>query len=115
MKPLDVIPRLPAVLLVLFLVAAPAHAQSYPVKPIQIVINVASGVPDLISRMLGETMAKQLGQPFVVVGKVGAGGTLAAAYVKSQPPDGYTIWCADTGTWGVNPALQPGTYDPVKD
>ncbi len=72
--------------------AAPAQAQSYPVKPITLVIPFAAGGPsDTIGRLVGAKMSEKLGQTIVVENIAGAGGTVAASRVAKLPADGYTL------------------------
>src|SRR5947208_8592191 len=72
--------------------AAPALAQSYPSKPITIVVPFAAGGPtDLMARIVGERMAKELGQQFIIDNTTGAAGTIAVSKVVRSAPDGYTI------------------------
>ena len=72
--------------------AAPALAQSFPTKPITVIVSFAAGGPsDVIARLLGEQMSKTLGQPVVVENVAGAGGTAGAKRVAAAEPDGHTI------------------------
>jgi tripartite-type tricarboxylate transporter receptor subunit TctC len=74
------------------MVAASASAQTYPTKPITMVIPFAAGGPtDVVGRLLAQSMSKTLGQQVIVENTVGAGGTIAAARVARATPDGYTI------------------------
>ena len=100
---------LPALLsaLTLFL-GAPLHAsaQGYPTKTIRIVHGFGSGGPvDLLARMLAPVLSERLGQPVLVEGKPGAGGTLGAAFVAKSDPDGYTLLLMAAGH-----AAAPGLY-----
>ncbi len=71
---------------------APAQAQTYPTKPVRIVVGFAPGGPsDIISRVVGAKMGEILGQQFVIENKAGAGGTIAIDLVGRSDPDGYTI------------------------
>ncbi len=72
--------------------AAPALAQSFPTKPITVIVSFAAGGPsDVIARLLGEQMSKTLGQSVVVENVAGAGGTAGAKRVAAAEPDGHTI------------------------
>ncbi len=72
--------------------AAPALAQSFPTKPITVIVSFAAGGPsDVIARLLGEQMSKTLGQPVVVENVAGAGGTAGAKRAAAAEPDGHTI------------------------
>ncbi len=78
--------------------AAPLHAQTFPTKPITLVVPFAAGGPtDVVARTLGASMTKILGQSVVVENKLGAGGTIAAGYVAKAAPDGYTIFLHHNG------------------
>jgi tripartite-type tricarboxylate transporter receptor subunit TctC len=102
----------------LALVAATgAIAQTWPAKPIKLVVPLAAGsTADIVSRAVATELAKRLGQPVVVENKAGAGGTIAMAEVARAPADGYTIAFASQGTLVFNQALYsaPG-YDSLKD
>ena len=94
-----------------------ALAQSWPSKPIKLLVPLAAGsTADIISRLVGTELAKVLGQPVVVENKAGAGGTIATAEVARAAPDGHTIGFASQGTLVFNQALysKPG-YDSLKD
>lgn len=92
-------------LLALSAFAAAAFAQSYPSRPIQLVVGVAPGsASDLTARDVAAGMQKHLGQPVVVVNKPGANLLVATEFVKNAAPDGYTFLMAAT-VWGNVPAL----------
>lgn len=74
------------------LIGAPAQAQTYPAKPITILVNGAPGsLPDLFARPIAEKMRQALGQAVIVDNRPGAGGLLAMTHLKNSPPDGYTL------------------------
>ncbi|MCZ4314812.1 tripartite tricarboxylate transporter substrate binding protein [Comamonadaceae bacterium G21597-S1] len=76
--------------------AAPAFAQSYPARPVKIVISTgAGGVTDIVFRAVAEELGKKIGQAVVVENKPGANGLIAAQVVKSASPDGYTLYGGD--------------------
>ncbi len=86
--------------------ALPAWGQSYPWKPLQVVIPTPPGSgADILARLLAEPLRGRLGQPLIVESKSGATGTIAAAYVASAPPDGHTLLL----TYGIQ-ALAPIAY-----
>jgi tripartite-type tricarboxylate transporter receptor subunit TctC len=94
-----------------------AAAQTWPAKPLRLVVPLAPGsTADIVSRVVGTELAKALGQPVVVENKLGAGGSIAMADVARAAPDGYTISFASQGTLVFNQALYdaPG-YDSLKD
>ncbi len=69
-----------------------ARAQSYPSRPITIVVPIpAGGGPDLVARILAEQISPSLGQPVVIENRTGAGGLLGAALVAKSPPDGHRL------------------------
>ncbi len=106
-----------AVLLAASLIAKGAIAQSYPSKPITLIVPLAIGsTSDILSRTVGAELAKRLGQPVIVDNRPGAGGTNALQQVARAAPDGYTIALITSGTHAINIGLysKPG-YDPVKD
>jgi tripartite-type tricarboxylate transporter receptor subunit TctC len=84
------------------------HAQAYPSKPVHIVVPFAPGGNlDVTARLIAESMAKQLGQPFVVENRAGAGGALGSEAVAKAPPDGYMLVAGTTATSIVSPLLIP--------
>ena len=98
--------------------AAPgALGQSYPVKPIRIIIAQAPGsATDVVSRIIGNKLGESLGQPLVVDARPGAGGTLGTELAARAAPDGYTLFMANNSTHGSNPALYAKLpYDAVRD
>ena len=95
----------------------PAIAETYPTRPIKLLVPQAAGTTaDILSRIIGSELAKEMGQPVVVENKPGAGGTIATTEVARAAPDGYTIGFASQGTLIFNMALysKPG-YDSLKD
>src|SRR3954467_4809872 len=99
------------------LAAAPAFAQTYPNKPIRILIAQAPGsATDVISRVVGNALSQNLGQPIVIEARPGAGGALGTEAAARSAPDGYTLFMANNSTHGSNPALYAKLpYDAVKD
>ena len=97
--------------------AACAAAQTYPARPVKIVVGFAAGsATDILARVTADYLSKSMGQAFVVENKPGAGGGLGTAYVKEAKPDGYTLVAAGSGPFAVNPAVYKSLpYDPVKD
>jgi tripartite-type tricarboxylate transporter receptor subunit TctC len=83
-----------------------AAAQTFPSKPIRIVIGFPAGGPlDQHARLLSDKLQGVLGQPVLVDYKAGAGGTVGAQEVMKAAPDGYTLMLANTGVMVINPAL----------
>ena len=99
------------------LVALPALAQTYPVKPVRILIAQAPGsATDNVSRIMTSRLAEQMGQQFVIEARPGAGGALGAEAAARSPADGYTLFMANNSTHGSNPAVYKKLpYDPIKD
>jgi len=82
-----------------------ANAQSYPTRPVRLIVGQAAGSgSDIIARLIGQHLSDQLGQPFVVENRPGAGGNIAAEAVARAPPDGYTLLLI-TSTNAINAAL----------
>jgi len=94
-----------------------AAAQSYPSRPVTIVVPFAAGGPtDIIARIVGQYFSKSLGQQFIIENIAGAGGTTGITRGAQAKPDGYTIMMGHMGTHGAAPALYPNLkYDPDKD
>jgi tripartite-type tricarboxylate transporter receptor subunit TctC len=99
------------------LVAAPAGAQTYPNKPIRLVVGYsAGGGNDLIARIVAARLQEKLGQPVVVDNKPGAQSIVAAELVAKAPPDGYTLLVAPSGPMTINPAVYAKLpYAPDRD
>jgi tripartite-type tricarboxylate transporter receptor subunit TctC len=94
-----------------------AQAQTFPSKPIRIVVPFPpGGSTDLLARRIGEKLAAAWGQPVVIENRAGAGGTVGADYVAKSAPDGYTLLMGVTGSNAISAALYPKLpYDVVKD
>ncbi len=98
----------------------PALAQSFPERPIVLVVPfTAGGSSDIAARLLAERMAPRIGPNarIIIENRAGAGGSLGADHVKRQAPDGHTLLLATASSHGTNPAALPATtpYDPVED
>src|SRR5215210_3933499 len=106
-----------ALLLSACLFTAAAHAQSYPVKSIRLIVpNAPGGGTDTVARLIAEKVAPALGQQIVVENRGGAGGRIAAELVARAPKDGYTLLLGSAATLISGPALdRDRKYDPVKD
>jgi tripartite-type tricarboxylate transporter receptor subunit TctC len=94
-----------------------ALAQTYPSKPIRLVVPFpAGGATDLFARTVSQKLADRLGQPVVVDNKPGAGGTLGSDIVAKAPADGYTLLLSTSSTHSIGPNLNPKIpYDAVRD
>jgi tripartite-type tricarboxylate transporter receptor subunit TctC len=95
----------------------PAHADTYSVKPVKLIVPYApGGTTDLLARIIATRLQVDLKQPFVVDNRPGAGGSVGSAYASKQPADGYTLVMLVESSHAVNPNVyQKTAYDPVKD
>jgi tripartite-type tricarboxylate transporter receptor subunit TctC len=93
------------------------HAQSWPSRPIQIIVSSgAGGAADIMARLVGEQLSTALGQPVVVENRPGAGGNTGAISVARANPDGYTLLMSGSPTHSVAPHLFKNLpYDPMRD
>jgi len=97
-------------------VAASAVAQTYPSKPVRIMVGAgAGGGTDIIARMLADKYQAAMGQPFVVENKPGASNTIAADLTAKAPADGHTLLVATNTGAAIAPHLIKLAYDPNKD
>jgi len=102
--------------LISFLVAGAALAQSYPNRPVRIVVPWPPGqATDIAARVVAEKLQQQLGQPFIADNRPGAGGSIGTDAVTKAAPDGYTLLAASSGPISIMPNLQKIPYDPLKD
>ncbi len=94
-----------------------AASQTYPAKPVRIVVPYPPGGPtDIMSRLLGQKLSDSLAQPVLIENRAGAGGGVGSEYVARAQPDGYTLLWGTGGTHGINPSLYPKLpYDAIKD
>ena len=93
-----------------------AAAQSYPTRPVTLVVPYAAGGnTDIMARMAADWLTQKLGQPFIVENRAGAGGAIAAQYVASSAPDGYVLLFGTTAQTSIVPYIQKVRYDPLKD
>src|SRR5262249_9080620 len=90
---------------------------TYPAKPIRMIIPFAAGGPtDIVGPIMGNQMGLLLGQQFVVENRTGAGGNIGADVVSKSAPDGYTLLMATVSTHAINPGLyKQMPYDPIRD
>ena len=112
MPPIRLLLAVPFVVL-----AAHAHAQGYPTKPVKIIVAFTPGsATDIIARVTADEFSKSMGQSFIVENKPGAGGILGTEAAKNAPPDGYTLTTCPSGPFGINPAIYKSLpYDPIRD
>ncbi len=100
------------------LIALPgAKAEGFPDRPITMVVPFAAGTTtDLVARVVGEGMSRELGQPVVIENRAGAGGSIGTQQVVKAKPDGYTLSMGTVGTLAINKSIFPNLpYDPEKD
>jgi tripartite-type tricarboxylate transporter receptor subunit TctC len=99
------------------LCAASLSAQTYPTKPIRMVVPFTAGSgPDITARLVTNAINQGLGQPVIVENRVGAGGRIAAEYVAKSAPDGYTLLLGTASTHLVSPhVVKTLAYDPFRD
>jgi tripartite-type tricarboxylate transporter receptor subunit TctC len=108
--------RLACAILAVLTTASSAAAQSFPERPITIVVPVSAGGPtDAIARVLAQRMRVALGQPVLVENVTGAAGNLGIGRVARAAPDGYTIGIGLTSTHVFNGAIYPLPFDLVAD
>ena len=94
-----------------------ANAESYPSKPVRVVVAFsAGGTTDILARSVGQQLSERFRQPFIIDNKPGAGGNIGTEFVVRSPPDGYTLIVDSVGPIAVNPTLYKGlNYDPLTD
>ena len=84
----------------------PAGAQSYPQRPVRLIVPYASGgASDILARLIGQWLSQRLGQPFVVEMRPGAGGNVGTEAVVTSPPDGYTLLMVNAAPSAINATL----------
>src|SRR5262245_54374925 len=89
-----------------------AHAQSYPSRPVSVIVTYPPGGPvDTVARIVTDHMRATLGQPFVIENLGGAGGSLGVGRLARAAPNGYTIGVGDIGAFVLNGAVYPLPYD----
>lgn len=104
-----------ALIAALLAIANAAVAQSYPVKPIRIVVPFAPAGPnDMLARFIGPKLTEAWGQPAIVDNRPGGGTVIGTELVAKSPPDGYTLLMVSTSHTS-NPSLRKLPYDPMRD
>ena len=103
--------------LVLSLAAPAAQAQSWPERPVTMIVPLPAGsAADVVARLVSRKLSERIGQPIIVENRAGASGTLGAAAVAKAAADGYTLGLATSTTHATAPILNPKlSYDPVRD
>ena len=106
-----------AALVLLFFAACACAQESYPGKPVRIIVGYsAGGGNDLIVRVMAPRLSEGLGQPVIIENKPGAQAIIACEYVAKASPDGYTLLMGPTGPMAMNPATYSKLpYSPVRD
>jgi tripartite-type tricarboxylate transporter receptor subunit TctC len=94
----------------------PARAETYPSKPIRLIVPFApGGTTDVVARSVAVKLSQRLNQPVVVDNRPGAGGSICSDFVAKSAPDGYTLLLGSSGTLAYNPSLYPKLpYNPVR-
>ena len=97
--------------------SATAYAQTYPVKPIRLIVPYPpGGGTDIFARMLGARLGEMLGQQIVIDNRAGAAGVLGADAAAKAAPDSYTLVVGQASNLAINPHLMSKlTYDPIRD
>jgi len=100
----------------LLLFIGTVSAQTWPTKPVSVVVTFSpGGSSDIVARLIGGPLQAKLGQPVIVDNRPGAGGTIGAAVVAKAAPDGYTLLLSNSAPISISPfMLTTPTYDPVK-
>lgn len=116
MRTLSLTVKIAMILTTFFPAIAHAQATDWPSKTVTVIVPFApGGNTDVMARMASARLADDLKQTFVVENKVGAAGTIAAAFVAQAPPDGYTLLFGAAPQIAVAPKIQKVNYDPLKD
>ena len=99
------------------ILACPAHAQEYPVKPVRLIVPYPAGASsnDIIARYLAEKLSGPLGQRMLVENRPGAGGNVGSEFVSKATPDGYTLLVATNGPQAIAPHVFKLNHDNQKD
>ena len=99
------------------LMPAPGGAQTYPARPVKLVVGFApGGAADFVSRTFQDALSRELGQQVIVENRAGAGSSIAAEYVGKSAPDGYTLLIASPSSILVNPIISPKPgFEPRRD
>jgi tripartite-type tricarboxylate transporter receptor subunit TctC len=105
-----------SLLAVLGFAATSAFAQSWPQRPVKVLVPFAAGGNiDVMGRLAASRLSEAIGQQFIVENRVGGNGVIAADAVARAAPDGYTLLWAPTSVIATFPAITKVAYDPVKD
>jgi tripartite-type tricarboxylate transporter receptor subunit TctC len=107
----------PVLAAVLLFLATAAAAQTYPTKPVRLIVaDAAGGAPDQLGRMVAQKLSESLGQQVIVDNRPGAAGVLGADIAAKAPADGYTLLLTTTSIYALIPSMKKNlSYDPAKD
>src|SRR5204863_4220834 len=95
--------------------AGPATAQSYPSRPIKLILPFTAGSPnDVMARLLAQHLSPRLGQPIIIDNKPGGSTSIGTKAAASAEPDGYTLMFISSALV-IDPAMKHVSYDPLKD
>jgi tripartite-type tricarboxylate transporter receptor subunit TctC len=98
------------------LAAAPVQAQTYPARPIRMIVPYAAGgTSDILARQIGPKLTEAWGQPVIVENKTGANGNVGADFVAKSAPDGYTLLITDLGGLVISASVYKLAFDPSRD
>jgi len=105
------------ILLLTALIASAASAQTYPSKPIRLIVPYAAGgTSDILARQIGPKLTEAWNQPIVIENKTGANGNVGADFVAKSAPDGYTLLLTDVGGLVISASVYPQLpFNPSKD
>src|SRR4051812_50199537 len=105
-----------SVLIAVFLCCGNAAAQTWPTKPVRVVVTFSpGGSSDIVARLVAVPLQTELGQTVIIDNKPGAGGTIGALEAARSSPDGYTLLLSNSAPISISPAMQDEPrYDPVK-
>lgn len=100
-----------------FVLVPPGYAQTYPDKPVKIVVPFPpGGNVDISARIIAQPLSEDLGQPFIVENKPGASGLTGSHFVVKSKPDGYTLLVASNSAISIAPLMNPNApYEPLRD
>src|SRR3954465_11442748 len=105
-----------AILVVLLTVGFGVQAQSWPAKPVRVIVPWPPGqATDIAARLVGQRLQEALGQPFVMDNKPGPGGATGTGLAAKAPADGYTLLAFSSGPISIMPSVQKTAYDPLRD
>jgi tripartite-type tricarboxylate transporter receptor subunit TctC len=107
---------IPAAVAISLALAWPAHPQTYPDRPIKLVVPFPPGGPvDVTARILGQALSPAIGQPLIIENRGGASGAIGSKLVAAAEPDGYTLLCGNISSLVVTPLVNRyRDYDPAK-